>query len=223
MPLLHPAHVLKPGAVMATAGASGEVLAAVSSEATTPEALPLVRLGLAPAVSPAISARMGLEGHNEAGLTYLGRAVRLDARHAFEGPKTALSIGLGASAIMAQRPGQLDQDGSVYGGGADLPILFGVRTSADLFALWTGPRVGFDVLSGQLPDVGAEAGAAPVPFEAQHVRAGWVLGLRGGFRHLHVALELDAEYHYVTGKLGGVSRSLHGFTLTPGAGVNVSF
>lgn len=219
MPLLHPAHVLKPGAVMATAGASGEVLAAVSNEAVTPEAQPLVRLGLAPAVSPAISARMGLEGGNEAGLTYLGRSVRLDARHAFEGPKTALSIGLGASAIMAQRPGQLDQDGSVYGGGADVPILFGVRTSADLFALWTGPRVGFDLLSGQL----GAGDAPPVPFEAQHVRAGWVLGLRGGFRHLHVALELDAEYHYVTGKLGGVSRELHGFTLTPGAGVNVTF
>ncbi len=141
---------------------------------------------------------MGLAGSNEAGLTYSGRSIRLDARHAFPIGKAALSVGLGASAVMAQQPTDANggNSGGVYGAGADVPVLIGVRNSTDLYAFWFGPRGGFEILGGRI-----QPGDPTTldDIQARHFYAGLTAGARVGFRHVHLALELNASYHYVNG------------------------
>ena len=36
----------------------------------------------------------------------------------------------------------------MYGGGVDVPVLFGWRSTSDLYALWVGPRGGLEALGG---------------------------------------------------------------------------
>jgi len=36
-----------------------------------------------------------------------------------------------------------------------------------------------------------------------------------GFKHVHVALELEADYAYISGTFGGVSARVDGLALTP--------
>lgn len=186
----------------------------------------LESLSVAPGVAPWVSGRIGIQGDNEAGLTYSGRAIRIDGRHAWTlGAPTTLSVGLGATAILAQRPGQDPDRGSVYGGGLDLPVLFGVRSKNDLYAVWFGPRGGFETMSGELAAPPDPSGTEP-PFDdvsAQHYYVGLVFGLRAGFRHIHVALELDGAFHYATGTLGTEELSLSQVTLAPGGALVISF
>src|SRR6185369_12120360 len=81
-PLLHPAHVLKPGEVQVGAGLSGQIALRVLPSVTAGEA-ELQRLTVAPGVAPWAGARVGIAGSNEAGLAYTGRSIRLDGRYAF--------------------------------------------------------------------------------------------------------------------------------------------
>lgn len=118
-PLLHPAHTLNPGDVAMGAGLSGRV-ALLPPDAppgldAEEAAAGLEALTVAPAIAPWVSARIGLEGANEGGLTYSGRAVRLDGRHAFGLGTPTLSVGLGASVVSARRPGNSPDDRSVFG------------------------------------------------------------------------------------------------------------
>lgn len=222
-PLLHPAHVLPAGFVDFAAGMSAR--AVVAGAQTTGNALSLQRASVAPGVSPVVTARVGVAGDHEVGLGYYGRSVRLDARHAFQDGGRALSIGLGASFILPNRPTGSDAVDDVYGGGADLPILLGVRSSSDLYALWIGARGGFELLRGDLPGLGRgnDAGAGTSPFSGDHVYGGGVLGMRAGFRHVHVAIELDAAYHYASGTIGASALSIQGFALTPAGAIVASF
>jgi len=210
-PLLHPAHVLNPGNVSAGAGLSGELslgAASIPADGST-----LAQLAAAPGVAPWINARVGLVGDNEAGLTYTGRSLRLDARHAFALGTAALSVGLGGSVLAPVRPGN-DVGGSVFGGGVDVPVLFGVHSKSDLYALWIGPRGGFEALNGEV--LGTHV-------SARHLFGGFVFGVRGGFRHVHVALELDGAYHRADGTLFGASAGASLFALTPSGALLLSF
>lgn len=236
-PLLHPAHVLRPGVVSAGAGVSGQVAlapraqaapqpgsAAGSVEASAP--VELERMTVAPGVAPWIGGRVGIAGDNEAGLTYTGRALRIDARHAFSLGKPTLSVGLGSSAVFGRRPGSGDDGSSVYGGGLDLPVLLGFHTTADLYALWFGPRLGIELLRGRLQEQAApEPGAAVELAEvsARHFQLGFVLGARAGFRHLHVAVEVGAAYHRADGTVGAADLSLEQATITPGGALFITF
>jgi hypothetical protein len=230
-PLLHPAHVLAPGQVMAGAGLSGQLaLVPSSTAATSPNQGSLQDLAVAPGVAPWVSGRAGIPGSNEGGLTYSGHALRVDARHAFElNRAVAISLGVGATAVLARRPGDSDASG-VYGGGADVPLLIGVRSSSDIYAFWFGPRGGFDILSGGL-QLGQSSPVLDV--SARHFYGGLVAGLRVGFRHVHVAIELDAAYHRVDGSFRpsaasttptmSTSASLQQISLTPAGALEVTF
>lgn len=225
-PLLHPAHVLAPGFVDFAAGVSGR--AAVGATASGKDDAALERVSIAPGVSPVVAARIGLQGQNELGLGYYGRSVRLDARHAFDIGGAALSLGLGASAIVPGRPTGAQEGDDVYGAGADLPIIFGARSRSDLYAVWIGARGGFELFRGTLPAVATPAGsadaAAPVlDVDGRHVFGGALVGLRAGFRHLHVAIEVDAAYHHAWGSLGAASASVDGFSITPAGALVASF
>lgn len=207
-PLLHPAHVLHAGDVSAGAGLSGEL---VVSSGADPSGR-LLQLAAASGVAPWVSGRVGLAGDNEAGLTYTGRNVRLDVRHAFAIGAAALSVGIGGSLIIAERPG-VDvhgRDVGVFGGGIDVPVLFGVRSKSDLYAFWVGPRGGFEALGDGEGSV-------------RHWLGGFVVGVRGGFRHVHVALELDGGYHRADGTALGSSIGVGLFTLTPSGALVFSF
>jgi hypothetical protein len=236
-PLLHPAHVLRPGVVSAGAGVSGEIAVrplpqpiaasspvAPNGSASGNEAGLANELGVAPGVAPWVGARFGIVGDNEAGLTYAGRALRLDGRHAFELGGTTLSLGLGASAIAARRP---DAAGSgVFGGGVDVPLLVGWRSRSDVYAGWLGPRGGVELLRGRILDseLGPVAGpATSLDASITHGFVGGVVGARVGFRHLHVAVELDGAWHHVSGSLGPRSASLDQVTITPAGALVATF
>ncbi|AKT36159.1 hypothetical protein [Chondromyces crocatus] len=241
-PLLHPAHVLPEGEVSVAGGLSGTFLldprgaSETSGTPGAPDAEPALgasdhadfeHLTAASGIAPWVGGRVGLGGSNEAGLTYTGRTVRLDGRHAFDLGGPALSVGLGASAIMARRPGGDAPDGSsVYGGGLDIPVLLGFRSSGDVYALWLGPRVGFSLLRGSLSrGSGTDPNQTPelIDVSARHLQLGFVLGLRAGFRHLHVAVEVGGAYHRADGELNGAALSLDQVALAPGGGLIITF
>jgi hypothetical protein len=222
VPLLHPAHVLPPGEVRAGAGLSGQIAllsAPATSSPAAKNASQIEELAVAPAIAPWVSGRMGLEGDNEGGLTYSGRSIRLDARHAFALGGPTLSLGLGASAV---RPGRGVDGINVYGGGIDVPVLFGLKSTSDLYAIWLGPRAGIELLKGSLVDSNQGAGKA-VDVAARHVFAGFVAGVRAGFRHVHVALELDGAYHRADGWVAGATLGRNQFTLTPAGALLIDF
>lgn len=226
-PLLHPAHTLSPGRVTMGAGVAGHIgaleVAEVSGDDKTEPVLE--DFAVAPGVSPWAAARIGIVGDNEAGLTYAGRAFRLDFRHAFDIEPLWLSIGAGGSAFVPRPRGGDDDLGNAYGGGFDVPILFGWVSDADLYSVWFGPRGGFDYLKGSVLESELLAGGredAFVPFDAQHGFVGGLLGARVGFRSFHVALEVDVSYHFANGTFGtgtsgesGRDASLGQLTVSP--------
>jgi hypothetical protein len=203
-PLLHPAHVLPPGHASIGGGVSGQL--ALRPLAAPPTSGPnqlseLNDLAVAPGVAPWAAGRFGFAGDNEAGLTYAGRTLRVDARHAFTiGKNAALSIGLGADAVLRRsgNTGDGADASGIYGGGADIPMLFGVRSASDLYALWVGPRVGFDIMSGRL-QWGDPSMPTLFDVMAKHFYGGLTAGFRVGFRHVHLAVELDGAYHFANG------------------------
>lgn len=216
-PLLHSAHVLHAGDVTAGAGLSGELTLSqlrISSGVDVAGAGRLAQLAAAPGVAPWVGGRIGIAGSNEAGLTYTGRNVRVDVRHAFALGTAALSVGVGGSVIVARRPGQDTSSDSVYGGGVDVPVLFGVHSKSDLYALWVGPRAGFEALNGQL---------AMGEVSARHFTGGFVAGVRGGFRHIHVAIEVDGAYHRADGTIAGTKAGVGLFDLAPSTALVISF
>src|SRR6202044_1715910 len=114
-------------------------------------------------------------------------------------------------------PGSGSDPSGVYGGGLDVPVLLGVHSANDLYAFWFGPRAGFEYLAGglQLADQ-----TSPYDVHARHFYGSLVGGFRVGFRHVHVAIELDATYHRadgdfeLTGSMSTTSASVQGITLT---------
>lgn len=231
-PLLHPAHTLNPGDVTMGAGMSGRV-ALLPPDAPTgadaPEAIAgaaaLEDLTVAPAIAPWVAGRIGFEGSNEAGLTYAGRAIRLDGRHAFALGTPTLSVGLGGSVLVARRPGSSADERSVFGGGLDVPVIIGVTSTSDIYSLWGGVRGGFELLRGAIRGAPELGGDLPVEeaFSGHHVHAGFVAGIRVGFRHVHVALEVDGAYHVAGGTIGERTVRIEQLSLTPAGALIISF
>jgi len=224
-PLLHPAQVLGRGDVTVGAGLSGQpVLLALPQSAGTEEgraAEALQERAIAPALAPWVSARIGIQGSNEAGLTYSGRGARLDARHAFTLNKNvALSLGLGGDVILAGRPTPGAEPTTFAGGGFDVPLLLGWQSTGGLYSGWIGPRLGLTWLRGEASPQGA---SDALGISAQHVSAGLVAGLRLGFRYVHVGLEIAGDFHHVSGGLGPTDVSFNQFSLTPAGALILSF
>jgi hypothetical protein len=230
VPLLHGAHALGPGVTTSTVGFSGvfttgelrdTIERARQSEpaSTTSNRSSAVIGGVGPGVAPMVAMRIGLTGDNEVGLSYTGRSLRFDARHAFETGPWALSLGagvggtVGAVELSEPSPGQSTGKTGAYG--FDVPALFGWRSDAGIVSLWTGARGGFD-------QVGA-LGSAGNKFA--HWYVGGLAGLAMGFRHVHVALALETAYHSVKSKGDDTQPDfeVHGLTLTPAGGLLFTF
>jgi hypothetical protein len=190
-------------------------------------------LAIAPGVAPWVSGRMGIVGSNEGGLTYSGHALRIDLRHAFTlGKGAALSVGLGGTAVIARRPGE-DNANGVYGGGGDLPVLIGLRSTGDVYAFWFGPRAGFELLGG---GVQLDQNSPVLEVAGRHFYGGLTAGMRVGFRHVHLALEINAAYNradgtFQTAPVAGTatmagtptSTSVQQISLTPAGALEITF
>ena len=217
LPLLHPAQVLKAGQTSFGAGMSDRLLLGSEKRALdqaqqrapgTP--LPandpgytrglLVAVAEGPALAPWVSARVGIPGSNEGGLSYTGQALRADARHAFEWDNSALSLGLGVTgrgfgqSALALPGADLNHE---TGLGLDLPLLVGYHSDADLISGWAGLRGAYDHWSGKA----TLDSDAPFTLSAGRLSAGPVLGLAIGLPPLWVAAELEVDYSHVTGTL----------------------
>ena len=250
--LLHGAHVLGEGKTTVGAGVSGTFLAGqAASELRAARNVPDTRAaGIAaseesreayakgtaavaafgPGMAPWVSARVGLPYDFDAGITYTGRAIRLDARHAWQNERFALSVGAGASALSpshvasgSQLSGlDLKAKGGLGSFGFDAPVLVGFKSPSDLLSVWVGPRFGYERLRAEAT-MGIEPSATPGDLSLQRVYYGGVVGFSLGFRRLYGAVELDFSQQSYTGDVLG--RKLEGtaFTLTPAAALVAKF
>lgn len=228
-PLLHPAHALPAGHVSAGAGVSGQFVFRSAEPPRAPGPPPpmgetvqrgvedaVARVALSPGVAPWVAVRGGLGARTEAGITYTGRTVRADARHAFGGDAVALSVGAGASGVFARStdgaetgsppppPERLPLVGpelAANGYGFDVPIVVGWRSTASVVQVWAGARGGFERVAGDLPFVGVEGGAPlpPASFTATRWWGGGLVGAAVGLPPLMVAIELDVAYQAASG------------------------
>ncbi len=241
---MHPAQTLPLGDVRLAGGfsanfAAGDFSAAVASAQSEAAQNPptgnvapadtnytkgaLVAAAVGPELAPYASGRVGVGEHFEAGLAYTGRAIRLDLRRAFPlAEHWALSVGAGGSAVLyghtdgSQLP---DVDlGQLHGWAADVPVLVGYASDDDLYMGWVGVRGGFehvDVSEVRSEPKAVTLGTPPVGLSADMTWGSALVGLAVGFRHVHVALELDASYGSVSGSYNGVSARVSGFNLSP--------
>ena len=238
---MHPAHALPPGKTAFAAGVSdhfvlGDERRALDDARRRPPGSPefsrraelgtLVALVEGPRLAPFVAARVGIAGKNEAGLSYAGSALRVDARHAFEWGKNALSVGVGLTASGLAHDA-LDLPGTdlsrAHGFGVDLPVLYGYRSDAELIAVWAGLRASFDHWSAGV----ALDQQGHFQLAARRIAAGPVLGLSVGLPPLRVGLELAVDYADVTGSLdrGGAPSEAHvaGWSVRPAGALIAKF
>jgi hypothetical protein len=243
-PLLHPVQTLGPGEVRASAGFSANVATAPLADAlrdATKEAATsqgsvsslgrdqtylkgaLVAASVGPGLAPFASARVGLGNHWEGGLAYTGRAVRADMRRSVDlSPQWAFSFGAAGSAVLYGRqagdalPGfDLTQ---LHGWGADMPVMIGYSSDGDLYMVWLGARGGWEHVDvGPVRSVpnAAMLGAPPISLSATRFWGGGLVGVAAGFRHIHVAMELDVSYATIAGDSGDTHAQVAGVMLTP--------
>jgi hypothetical protein len=244
LPLLHPARTLPAGDVRASAGFSGNVAALgfatamrdARNEAAGNQNVPgppgtdptyaqgaLVAASIGPGLAPIVGARVGVGWQAEGGLAYTGRDVRADVRRSFDLSGTwALSVGAGGSAALYDR----DENASLpnvnlaqlHGWGADVPVVVGYQSDGDLYFLWLGVRAGWEHvdISAVTSEPGSTSlGVPPISLSATRFWGGGLLGVAVGFRHLHVAMELDASYASVDGDYNSTHAHVTGLTLTP--------
>jgi hypothetical protein len=243
---MHPAQTLPIGEVRVAAGFSANVAAAgfssallgaqndASQNAPAGSAAPadttftkgaLVEAAVGPGLAPYASGRVGIGDHFEGGITYTGRAIRIDLRRAFPlSEHWALSVGAGGSAVLYGHGDGSELPyvdlGQLHGWGADVPVLVGYESDDGLYMAWVGARAGAEHVD--ISEVTSEPGSAtlgtpPPGLSATRLWGGGVLGLAVGFRHLHVALELDASYASISGQYNGVQATVGGLTVAPGA------
>jgi hypothetical protein len=262
-PLLHPAHTLPNGKVAFAAGTSGRLLlgglrdaereleaaGAESGGASTPAERArfasgaIARFAVGPGVAPFVAGRVGLGNHNEAGLAYTGRGVRLDGRHAWERESVALSVGLAGLGTLA-RPGDRPPNhvNDAPGGdtslrrvkltsasdyGLELPVLFGYRSSADVVKAWAGLRAGLARDSFELTLV--ESPDEPWGSDGHALRwwSGGLVGFSVGLAPIEVRVELNAAFESARGKLvtkeGELTGEAAGWSLTPTMAISAKF
>jgi hypothetical protein len=245
LPLLYPAQTLAGGEIRAAAGLSSDVATLGLSQATkTASNEAAVGGGTAPSgsdatyakgalatasvgtgIAPYVAARVGIGADAEGGITYTGRAVRGDIRRSFDlAPKVALSAGIGGSVVLYGRqdgeslPGVDLQD--LHGVGADLPVIVGYRSTAGLYMAWIGARAGFEHvgISALTSEPGTTTfGGPPISLSATRWWGGGLVGVAAGFRHVHVAMELDVSYADVSGNYDQTQARVDGVTLAPSA------
>ena len=241
LPLLHPARVLPPGEVRVAAGLSSNFAVGgfadatrdALHEATVDPNVPgprgsdptyskgaVVVASVGAGVAPFAAARVGMGYEAEGGLAYTGRAVRADLRRSFDlSEHWALSVGAGGSAALyaQQQEGALQgvDLSSLRGWGADVPVLVGYESDAGMYMVWLGARGGWEDVSISAPASSMPLGSPPLSLSATRFWAGPLLGIAVGFRHVHVAIEVDTSYGTVSGDYNGSHVQVGGASVAP--------
>lgn len=235
-PLLHPAQPLPADTVSFGAGLSGQFVssdaanridrgrAAAAGPFTDPATARAYAEGvltdalLGPGISPWIAARVGLPRATEAGLTYTGRSLRLDGRHVLSlGSEWALSLGLGASAVLlhpdssapesspgdagAAAPAEFGLDANGWGG--DIPVLIGYQPLDGFVDVWMGVRTGFEHISGELRAEDDDPAASRFDASGNRLWAAALAGVSLGVPPIWFRFELAGTFHRLSGKLRG--------------------
>jgi hypothetical protein len=180
----------------------------------------LVAAAVGAGVAPFAAARVGIGWQAEGGLAYTGRGLRADVRRSFDlDEHWALSAGIGGSAALYghQQGGPLQGVDltSLRGWGADVPVLVGYESDGGLYMLWVGARAGWDEVQIQSAASATPIGSPPLSLSASHFWGGPLLGMAVGFRHVHVAFELDTGYGTVSGDFNGSHVQVTGATVAP--------
>lgn len=181
---------------------------------------------LATGIAPFVGARVGLGKEWEGGVAYTGRGARIDARRAFSFGNWALSAGAGLQGTFAGGSSSTKLQGvdigQLRGFGFDIPLLVGWRSQGGLYQWWAGPRGGYahHFISSVTtsPQIGG-----PVPLDADQIHLGGVLGIATGFRHVHVALEIEVGWQHLDGKLGTIKGTVDGLALVPASAIWFDF
>ena len=226
MPLMHAVHAVAPGDVTMGAGFSGTTApSAVTRDGAAGDLALLDAAAVAPGLAPWVGARIGLGHDLDAGLTYGGRAVRIDGRRVFAlSPTVDLSLGLGATGLLPNRNDPLAL--RVGGFGGDVPVLVGWRSAGEIYSVWAGARGGGERLRGQreLPlDPGTPELQRTESIAGWHSWAGGLVGLRVGFRHVFAVLEVDAAIHWATFDIAARSASASTFAVAPAGALVAKF
>ena len=159
----------------------------------------------------------------EGGLSYTGRSVRADVRRSFALSQTwSLSLGVGGSAVLYGRQDASDLPavdlGELHGWGADVPVVIGYASDGDLYTLWLGARTGWEHVDiggvTSVPDSVDLGGASP-PLSATRFWGGGLLGAAVGFRHVHVAMEIDVSYEDIVGDFNQTHAQASGLAVAP--------
>ncbi|MEZ4410094.1 MAG: hypothetical protein R3A52_27000 [Polyangiales bacterium] len=233
-PMLVPTRVLPAARVELSAGTlytapvvSGALDSARAS-ASTPE--DQVRAAVAygvspPGVAPYVSARGGLGHDSEGSLALIGPVVRIGARRVLlrdadfrlvGGLNARLAFISGAHQSIAS---SLSIDESrLYGGEVTLQAGIARR---DIYDLWLGVRTGYLYSDSRVTQPAVSASAFDVG--AHRVESGLSVGMRVGFGHVAVAVELEAQLAWSTGSGGGYSGSALGFALVPAGAISYGF
>lgn len=247
LPLFHAADTLPKGFVTAGAGVAanivrGDAATALRSaqettvvgaalrpeDATSYRRGALVAASYAPGLSPWVGARAGLGYQLEAGLTYTGRAMRIDLRRSFTlTKKITFSAGAGALRAIGRRGDGESRDLSgldlagLRGLGVDVPLLVGWSSDSDLVRLYGGVRAGHEVVDGDIgvgPAAGgASDGSTTIPIDGRRTWVNGIAGLAIGFRHVFGIVEMSAGGATASGTVGGESVAATGVSLSPGA------
>jgi hypothetical protein len=252
MPLLHPAKTLPTGEVrmasgfsanFATGGLANGLSNARAEAAASQGNVPgppgtdatyargaLVAAAVAPGIAPFLAARVGTGDRYEGGIAYTGRGARIDMRRSYDWDAVSLSIGLGGSGLFYghEDGGELPNVdlGQLRGYGLDVPILIGWESQGGLYQAWAGVRGGADHVS--IEEVRSEPkspglGVPPISLSATRWYGGGLVGFAIGFRHVHVALELDVAYQNVNGAYNTTQTSVDGLSVTPASAVWITF
>ena len=185
----------------------------------------LVSAVAAPGVAPYLAGRVGLPYQFEAGLAYTGRSARMDVRRAFtfgEDDKWAVSLGAGGSAALYGRQQGSPSRAQPVGAprmGRRRRALVGWESDASLLMVWLGARGGWEHDAIQQVTGEEIPGAPGAALEADRYWGGGVIGAAAGFRHVHVAIELDAQYENITGTYLGIDASVNGVAIVPAGAV----
>jgi hypothetical protein len=239
-PLLHPARTLDTGEVRAAAGVSANVAAGsiaedlrnAREEAARSGAAPgapgtdpvyakgaLVAAAVAPGLAPFVAARVGAGNRFEGGIAYTGRGVRIDMRRSFDKDDVSFSAGAGLTAAFYGRAQGTELPnvdlGSLHGYGADVPLLVGWRSAAGLYQVWGGARGGFEHDTIEFLTTEPVSGNQLYALSATRWWAGGVVGVATGFRHVHVALELNVAYGTITGQYNDTHVTTAGASIAP--------
>jgi hypothetical protein len=237
--MLHPAHALPVGTVSAGAGVSSQFASnridniiergrsAAAQSLQDPSNAELYATGVlaralvGPGASPWVSARVGLLEDVEAGLTYMGRSLRLDGRHVRPlDDAWALSFGLGASALLfspestalgspdaAQAPVEAEFGLDAKGWGADVPILLGYESLGGFFEAWGGLRVGYETLAGELRANARDPDSALMDASGHRIWASGLAGFSLGVPPVWFRFEVATTAHRLSGEVSSIDSS----------------